>query len=141
MEKALHVAGPTSSKEFAVPVWCPYRKKDITVLEKIQKRPMKIPYDLKNLGSYEKRLARADLTNLEDRRIRGDLILLFKFINGLDLVDQNCIPKSAPSRSLMGPAGATRSNSRRLFRQTVNSKNRNDFAHFTSVRDHFFRTG
>ena len=124
--------------EFAVPVWSPFRKKDIDELEKVQKRALKIPHQLKKLGSYEERLTRIGLTNLEKRRKRGDLIQLYKILNGLDIVDQKCFPKSAPSLNILGPAGATRGNSMKLFRQTFKSKKRNDFAHFTSVRDHFF---
>ena len=59
-------------------------------------------------------------------------------MNGLDIVDQKCFPKLAPLLNLLGPAGATRGNSMRLFRQTFKSKKHNDFAHFTTVRDHFF---
>jgi hypothetical protein len=36
---------------------------------------------------YPQRLARFDLTNLETRRLRGDLIQLYKVNNGLDIVD------------------------------------------------------
>ena len=124
--------------EFAVPVLSPFGKGDILELEKIQKRAIRIPYGMKSLSSYEERLVCLGLTSLEDRRIRGDLIQLFKFINGLEIVDRNCLPKPAPSQNVLGPASATRGNSMRLVRQTFKSKTRNDFAYFTTVRDHFF---
>ena len=37
--------------------------------------------------SYEERLRRANLTSLEDRRTRGDLIQVFKLVKGLDRLD------------------------------------------------------
>jgi hypothetical protein len=72
--------------EFGVAAWNPYLKKDIAVLEKTQRRVTKVPFDTRHL-QYPQRLARFDLTNLETRRLRGDLIQLYKINNGLDIVD------------------------------------------------------
>ena len=37
--------------------------------------------------TYEQRLRRLDITTLETRRLRGDLIEVFKIIKGFDKVD------------------------------------------------------
>ena len=113
-------------------------EKDIVELEKVQKRALRIPQELRFSGSYEYCLERMGLTSLEDRRKRGDLIQLYKFTYDLEKIDRSCLPKPAPSRGLLGPACATRGNTLRLVRQTFGSKTRNDLAHFTTVRDQFF---
>ena len=72
--------------EFAVPVWNLSLKGDIESLEKIQRRVTKMVYELKDL-SYEDRLEYLGLTTLEKRRIRGDLIQVFKIFNGFEKVE------------------------------------------------------
>ena len=37
--------------------------------------------------SYEKRLTRMQLTSLENRRERGDMITLFRLLNGMENID------------------------------------------------------
>ncbi len=67
--------------EYAAPAWSPYRKKEILTLERIQRRATKLVRQFKNL-SYEEGLVKLNLTTLEKRRDRGDLIQLFKtFLN------------------------------------------------------------
>ncbi|KAF2356988.1 hypothetical protein FHG87_012260 [Trinorchestia longiramus] len=53
-------------------------------MEKIQRKATKIP-ELRNL-SYERRLQRLELISLEQRRLRGQLIETFKYLNGLNNV-------------------------------------------------------
>ena len=62
--------------EYAAPVWSPYSKKDIAILEKVQRSATKLVPGIRNL-SYHDRLLELDLTTLEERRIRGDLIQFF----------------------------------------------------------------
>ena len=59
--------------EFASSVWNPYRKGDISTLEKVQRSASKIHTNLKDLPN-EQRLKIWDITSLEKRRTRGDLI-------------------------------------------------------------------
>lgn len=73
--------------EFAVQAWNPYLRKDIDCLEKIQHRATKLVPQLRNLD-YEDRLKALNLTTLEERRARGDLIQAYKIITGKDNV--NC---------------------------------------------------
>lgn len=67
--------------EHAVVAWSPYFKKDIELLERVQRRVSKMPRTLKRLP-YEQRLLRLGLTTLEERRKRGDLIETFKILRG-----------------------------------------------------------
>ena len=71
--------------EFAVSAWNPYLKKDIEALETVQRRATKKAPGLRNL-SYEERLTKLNLTTLEERRVRGDLIQQYKIMNNIDKV-------------------------------------------------------
>ena len=64
-------------------VWSPSLRKDINQLEKVQRRVTKLVHDCKEL-EYEQRLAFLGLTTLEERRVRGDLIEVFKIMHGYD---------------------------------------------------------
>ena len=55
---------------------------DIGSIEKVQARTTKIPISMRNLG-YEARPKRWGINRLEDRRDRGDLIQMYKSVNGL----------------------------------------------------------
>ena len=73
--------------EFAITAWCPYNKKDINELEKVQSRATLIPYKNKSAVPYEQRWVNLCLASLTDRRLRGDLIQKYKLENSLDLVN------------------------------------------------------
>jgi ribonucleases P/MRP protein subunit RPP40 len=72
--------------EFCIQAWRPYLKKDIDIIEGVQRRATKIIDGFAHL-SYEERLAELRLTTLETRRLRGDLIEVFKMIRCDDYVD------------------------------------------------------
>ncbi|KAF2344476.1 hypothetical protein FHG87_024768 [Trinorchestia longiramus] len=57
-------------------------------MEKIQRKATKMIPELRNL-SYERRLQRLELITLEQRRLRGQLIETFKYLNGLFERDGN----------------------------------------------------
>ena len=65
-----------------------YRKKDIDMLERVQRRATKMIQKLRNI-SYEMRLKECVLTTLETRRLRGDQIEVFKILNGYENIDRN----------------------------------------------------
>jgi hypothetical protein len=67
--------------EYCVQAWNPYLRKDIEELEKVQRRATKMIKGFSNL-SYDERLKRCNLTSLETRRIRGDLIETYKIVTG-----------------------------------------------------------
>ena len=67
--------------EYATSVWNPYLKSDIIKLEQVQRRATKQVPQLKNL-SYRERLTRLHLPTLAYRRMRGDVIEVYKMLNG-----------------------------------------------------------
>ncbi|MCP3680870.1 MAG: hypothetical protein GY782_11710, partial [Gammaproteobacteria bacterium] len=69
--------------EYCVQFWSPYYKKDIEKLERVQRRVTKMIPRLRN-KSYEDRLKNLNLFNLSKRRMRGDLIQVFKILKGKD---------------------------------------------------------
>ena len=63
--------------------WRPCHKKDINKVERVQRRAIKLIPELKHL-CYERRLLECGLTTLETRRLRGDLIEVFKISKGYE---------------------------------------------------------
>ena len=68
--------------EYASPVWSPHLKRDITVVERVQKYFTKCLRGLSN-KSYTDRLAALNQSSLQLRRLRTDLIFLYKILHGL----------------------------------------------------------
>ena len=74
--------------EYCIQAWRPYHKKDIDMLERVQRRATKMIPKLRNI-SYEMHLKECGLTTLETRRLRGDQIEVFKILNGYENIDRN----------------------------------------------------
>ena len=68
--------------EFANQAWAPYPIKHITAIENVQRRATKTIPGLKDLN-YEQRLRHTNLPSLLYRRIRGDIIEVFKICHGI----------------------------------------------------------
>ena len=74
--------------EYCIQAWNPYLRKDVDMLDKIQRSATKLIPGLRDL-TYEERLKECGLTTLETRRLRGDQIEVFKILNGYENIDYN----------------------------------------------------
>lgn len=72
--------------EYAVQAWSPWTEEDINLLESVQKRAVKMTSGLKS-QDYEGKLRELNLTTLQDRRRRGDLIEVWKMLQGIENIN------------------------------------------------------
>ena len=71
--------------EFCSCVWSPWTDMDCELLEKVQKRAVRMMSDVRG-ETYEQKLKDAGLVLLKERRSRGDMLEVFKVIKGIDKV-------------------------------------------------------
>ena len=69
--------------EYAIQAWNPFLARDKFLLEQVQRRATRLISSISDLP-YEQRLVQLGLTTLELRRLRGDLIQVFKIVHGFD---------------------------------------------------------
>ena len=105
--------------EYCVQAWSPYLHKDVDKLESVQRSVTKILPNFKNLP-YHQRLAELGLTTLQERRVRGDLIEVYKIVEGIDDISENFLPKLIDD-------GRTRGHNRKLFKGRSNTTKRLKF--------------
>ena len=126
--------------EFSVAAWAPWLQKDAEVLEKVQKRMLRMVSGVRGT-TYEERLREVGLPTLEERRVRGDMIEVFKTMKGFNRVNKQDwfkIEESGTTRATRANAtvegGSVEKHECRLYKPTARCETRNNFFTVRTVR-------
>ena len=86
--------------DYAAQAWSPFYEKDKFLLEQVQRRATRLIPEVRNLP-YQNRLNHLGLTTLELRRVRGDMLQVYKFLSdGNPLSSCNYLKVQSNSRVL-----------------------------------------
>ena len=105
--------------EYNPQIWSPHYLKDISALEKVQRRATRMVPEISHM-EYEERLKTLKLYPLQKRRTRGDMITTYKIINGLIDVSPEICPLATNTTS-------TRSHGLQLLRKVCKTDMRHNF--------------
>ena len=94
-------------------------RKDIERMERVQRRATKLIEGFSDV-CYEDRLEQTGLISLEKRRVRGDLILLFKVMKGFVKIDYRKFFEFSTVKK-------TRGHSLKLIKKRSNGEQRKHF--------------
>jgi hypothetical protein len=106
--------------EFASAVWNKLSKEHKFKMESIQRKATKMVIEIRSL-QYEDRLRALGLTTLEERRKRGDLIQIYKIINGIEEVDMDM--GVGKNLRVMGGGAISRDHGYQIEREKPGGKN------------------
>jgi len=70
-----------SHLDYCISVWVPYKKGDIELIKKVQKRATKLIPTIRTMA-YIEHLKACKLPTLHFRHIRGDMIEMYKLLSG-----------------------------------------------------------
>jgi hypothetical protein len=82
--------------EYAIQAWRPWLKKDVNLLEGVQRRATKMVNGMRQLP-YEERLRNLGLLPLNKRFERGDAIETFKIVKGIEDIDMGSFFSTRPN--------------------------------------------
>ena len=100
--------------EYGSVIWSPRLKKDQIALENVQRRATKLLPALKNV-TYKNRLLDLGIPTLEYRRVRADMVQMYKKFHGNDIVDKDKL-------FVMNTNLNTRGNCMKIFKKRVKTE-------------------
>ena len=100
--------------EYAQIIWSPQFIRQSKLLENVQRRATKLVPNLKNL-TYSERLKKLNLPTLKYRRIRGDMINVYKILNSNNADSNKLLPLNKSKYK-------TRGHDRKLEKNRFNCK-------------------
>ena len=107
--------------EYAAVVWSPHLQKDIKRIERLQRTATKLVPELRDL-QYEERLKEMGLPTLQERRERGDLITLYKIVNGIEKMDKQDLVE------IREEMGRTRGHSKKIMKKVCEGRQKIQFS-------------